>query len=34
MTPALAYIELQNEDDIFFFTTADVFKKCPTYAKT
>ncbi len=32
--PALAYIELQNEDDIFFFTTADVYGKFPTYKKS
>ena len=31
--PALAFIELQNEDDIFFFTTEGVYNKCPTYAK-
>ena len=31
--PALAYIELQNEDDIFFFTTAGVYEKYPTYKK-
>ena len=31
--PALAWIELQNEDDIFFFSTTSVFAKCPTYAK-
>ena len=31
--PALSYIELQNEDDIFFFTTEDVLQKCPTYRK-
>ena len=31
--PALAWIELQNEDDIFFFTLADVLQKCPTYTK-
>jgi hypothetical protein len=29
--PALAYIELQNEDDIFFFTTENALSKCPTY---
>lgn len=28
---ALAYIELQNEDDIFFYTTENVLNKCPTY---
>ena len=31
--PALAYIELQNEDDIFFYTTAGVYDKYPTYKK-
>jgi hypothetical protein len=31
--PALAYIELQNEDDIFFYTTAGVYEKYPTYKK-
>ena len=31
--PALAYIELQNEDDIFFFTTDDALNKFPTYQK-
>lgn len=31
--PALAYIELQNEDDIFFYTTESAFKACPTYTK-
>ncbi len=31
--PALCYIELQNEDDIFWFATAQIVKKCPTYAK-
>jgi len=29
--PALSYIELQNEDDIFFYTTEQVLKACPTY---
>lgn len=29
--PALAYIELQNEDDIFFYTTENALNKCPTY---
>jgi hypothetical protein len=29
--PALAFIEVQNEDDIFFYTTADALKKFPTY---
>lgn len=31
--PALNYIELQNEDDIFFYTTEGALKACPTYAK-
>ena len=31
--PALAYIELQNEDDIFFYTTENVLAQCPTYRK-
>jgi len=31
--PALAYIELQNEDDIFFYTTENVLSRCPTYRK-
>jgi hypothetical protein len=31
--PALAFIELQNEDDIFFYTTGHVFDKFPTYKK-
>ncbi len=31
--PALAYIELQNEDDIFFYTTSGVYDKYPTYKK-
>ncbi|HEY3323199.1 MAG TPA: hypothetical protein VGP72_22285 [Planctomycetota bacterium] len=31
--PALSYIELQNEDDIFFYTTEGVLQKCPTYRK-
>ena len=31
--PALAYIELQNEDDIFFFTNEKAFNACPTYTK-
>ena len=30
--PALCYIEAQNEDDIFFFTST-VLDKCPTYKK-
>jgi hypothetical protein len=31
--PALAYLELQNEDDIFFYTNPDAFNACPTYKK-
>ena len=31
--PALAYIELQNEDDIFWYTTMGKLQKCPTYLK-
>ncbi|MCA9066472.1 MAG: hypothetical protein KDA96_25565, partial [Planctomycetaceae bacterium] len=31
--PALAFIELQNEDDIFFFTSERAFNACPTYRK-
>jgi len=31
--PALAYIELQNEDDIFFYTSEKAFNACPTYRK-
>jgi Beta-galactosidase len=31
--PALCYIEIQNEDDIFWYQTADTYTKCPTYAK-
>jgi len=31
--PVLAYIELQNEDDIFFFTTTGAYEKHPTYKK-
>ena len=31
--PALAYIELQNEDDIFFYSTDNVLARCPTYRK-
>jgi hypothetical protein len=29
--PALCFVELQNEDDIFFYTTSGVYEKCPTY---
>jgi hypothetical protein len=31
--PALCFIELQNEDDIFFYTSAGAFNACPTYKK-
>jgi hypothetical protein len=31
--PALAYLELQNEDDIFFYTTEQAFNACPTYKR-
>jgi hypothetical protein len=31
--PALCYIELQNEDDIFFYTSESAYKNYPTYAK-
>jgi len=31
--PALCFIELQNEDDIFFYTSENAFKACPTYQK-
>jgi len=31
--PALSFIELQNEDDIFFYTSESAFKACPTYTK-
>jgi hypothetical protein len=31
--PALCFLELQNEDDIFFYTSENAFKACPTYKK-
>lgn len=31
--PSLAYIELQNEDNIFFYTTSKWVEACPTYKK-
>ncbi len=31
--PALAYVEMQNEDDVFFWATPALVKKCPTYMK-
>ncbi len=30
---ALCFIELQNEDDIFFYTSEKAFNACPTYKK-
>ncbi len=31
--PALCFIELQNEDDVFFYTSEQAFNACPTYKK-
>ena len=31
--PALCYIELQNEDDIFFYTSGPAYNDFPTYAR-
>jgi hypothetical protein len=31
--PALCFIELQNEDDIFFYTSENAVNSCPTYKK-
>ncbi len=31
--PCLNYIELQNEDDIFWYQTGKTYAACPTYAK-
>jgi len=31
--PSLAFVELHNEDDIFFFGIGDLVAKCPTYKK-
>jgi hypothetical protein len=31
--PALCFVELQNEDDIFFYTSEKAFNACPTYKK-
>jgi hypothetical protein len=31
--PALPFIELQNEDDLFFYTLEKAFAACPTYRK-
>ncbi|HEX4124074.1 MAG TPA: hypothetical protein VHY37_05045, partial [Tepidisphaeraceae bacterium] len=31
--PALAYVEIQNEDDIFWFASGPALAKCPTYLK-
>lgn len=31
--PALCFIELQNEDDIFFYASEKAFNACPTYKR-
>ncbi len=31
--PALCFIELQNEDDIFWYSSEQAFNACPTYKK-
>jgi hypothetical protein len=31
--PALCYIELQNEDDIFWYSSGGGYAKCPTYRR-
>jgi hypothetical protein len=31
--PALCFLELQNEDDVFFYTSEKAFNACPTYKK-
>ncbi len=31
--PALSYLEMQNEDDIFFYTSEGAFNACPTYRR-
>ena len=31
--PALCFLEMQNEDDIFFYTSEKAFNACPTYRK-
>lgn len=31
--PALAFVELHNEDDIFFSTTDQMLERCPSYKK-
>ncbi|MDQ2799041.1 MAG: hypothetical protein M3Y13_05290, partial [Armatimonadota bacterium] len=31
--PALCFVEMQNEDDIFFYSTEGALNKCPTYKK-
>jgi len=31
--PALAYVEMQNEDDVFWWNAPGNLKKCPTYQK-
>jgi hypothetical protein len=31
--PALSYLEIQNEDDIFFYTSENALNACPTYRR-
>jgi hypothetical protein len=31
--PALCFVEMQNEDDIFFYTSTDAYNNFPTYKK-
>lgn len=31
--PGLSYVEIQNEEDVFFFTTIPSVVKCPTYQR-
>ena len=31
--PALSFLEMQNEDDIFFYTSSGALKACPTYQR-
>jgi hypothetical protein len=31
--PALCYVEMQNEDDVFWWNAGGAVKKCPTYQK-
>ncbi len=33
LDPALSYVELQNEDDIFFYTSSSAYNDFPTYRK-